>query len=356
MPKIKFDALTGFRALAAILVFIYHNRKYWRDFIHPEVLRLINEFHIGVSLFFVLSGFLIAFTYEDKPIKNLKSYSGFILLRIARILPLYWLILIIYYLDPEFGNYKFSALTFTLVHGFSNVHNLDAIAQAWSLTVEMSFYILAPFLFFILRKNVFFLIFSLILLFLITWFTGEIWYEINENPSQFFYPLTFISGATFAGRSFEFFVGMLLAFVFKNKLVPGIWRLKEKTFVGFLGVFITTYIIGLFQPDKFHHGSDHILGLIIQMFVLPIFTAIFIAGLITERNLISRFLSSRVLIILGEASFAFYLIHISYINIKIKNLFLGFDRNFILLWLLSILIYFMFEKPVYDFAKKYIKL
>ena len=77
MPKIKFDALKGFRALAAILVFIYHNRKYWRDFIHPEVLRLINEFHIGVSVFFVLSGFLIAFTYEDKPIKNLKYEQEF---------------------------------------------------------------------------------------------------------------------------------------------------------------------------------------------------------------------------------------------------------------------------------------
>ncbi|MBL7748680.1 MAG: hypothetical protein JNM19_14685, partial [Chitinophagaceae bacterium] len=63
----RFDALTGFRCLAACLVFVYHNRKYWADAIHPELLRLFNEFHIGVALFFVLSGFLISYTYADAP-------------------------------------------------------------------------------------------------------------------------------------------------------------------------------------------------------------------------------------------------------------------------------------------------
>ncbi len=48
----RFEALTGLRALAVTLVFIYHNRKYWRGDLHPEIMRFINEFHAGVSIFF----------------------------------------------------------------------------------------------------------------------------------------------------------------------------------------------------------------------------------------------------------------------------------------------------------------
>ena len=175
ISKGKFSSLTGIRFIAVCLVFIYHNRKYWRDSLHPELIRLFNEFHVGVSLFFVLSGFLIAFTYEDKPLQSRSSYLKYILVRCARIMPLYWLILTIYYLDKHYGNFQFSILTYSLVHGFSDAHNLDGIAQAWSLTVEMSFYLLAPFLFFIQKKNIWLLLMVLILLYAMFWGMGTFW-------------------------------------------------------------------------------------------------------------------------------------------------------------------------------------
>ena len=143
----RFDALTGLRAFAASLVFLYHNRKYWRDQIHPELLRLVNEFHIGVSIFFVLSGFLLAYSYGATPAKSLSAYRDYIIIRIARIFPLYWLILTAYYVDFRFGKMDFSILTYTLLHGFSSTLNLEGIAQAWSLSVEFSFYLLMPLLY-----------------------------------------------------------------------------------------------------------------------------------------------------------------------------------------------------------------
>jgi peptidoglycan/LPS O-acetylase OafA/YrhL len=69
------------------MVFVYHNRKYWLADLHPQVFRFFNEFHIGVALFFVLSGFLIAYTYNDQPMHSGKAYTRYILLRLARILP-----------------------------------------------------------------------------------------------------------------------------------------------------------------------------------------------------------------------------------------------------------------------------
>jgi len=52
LQKNKFDALTGMRAIAAIMVFVYHNRKYWRNDLPFEMMRFISEWHIGVTVFF----------------------------------------------------------------------------------------------------------------------------------------------------------------------------------------------------------------------------------------------------------------------------------------------------------------
>jgi peptidoglycan/LPS O-acetylase OafA/YrhL len=58
------------------------------------------------------------------------------------------------------------------------------------------------------------------------------------------------------------------------------------------------------------------------------------------------------MVLLGNASFAFYLIHISYVNLKIKSWVFFSDRNFILLWLVAIALYYGFEKPLYDWYRR----
>lgn len=73
--SVKYDALTGMRAIAAIMVFVYHNRKYWRNDLPWPVMRFISEWHIGVTVFFVLSGFLLAYRYQDTPLENKKKLS-----------------------------------------------------------------------------------------------------------------------------------------------------------------------------------------------------------------------------------------------------------------------------------------
>ncbi len=350
-----FNALTGFRCLAACLVFLYHNRKYWRDSLHPELVRLLNEFHIGVSLFFVLSGFLIAYTYADEPLKSGKSYLKYFSIRFVRIMPLYWLILTAYYLDPAFGKMQFSLITYSLFHGFSDVHNLDAISQAWSLTIEMTFYALAPFLCLLQKKHLLYLLGFLALLFLGTWAAGAYWHHVNGNPNRWLYPLHFIFTGTFAGRSMEFSAGMALAYYMRNNKTKFIENFRFKTAIGFAGIFIAAWCIGLFQPNAFTQGSDEVGGMILQLLVLPLFVAIALAGLIYEQTWLQKFFASRVMVLLGNASFAFYLVHISYVNIRLRQLFLLPDRNFVVLWLIAIALYLLFEKPVYNGYRKLLK-
>ncbi len=337
------------------MVFVYHNRKYWRPQLHPEFLRWINEFHIGVAMFFVLSGFLIAYTYADAPAKSGREYTRYMLVRLARILPLYWLILTAYYLDPKFGKLDFSWLTYTLCHGFSDFYNLRGIAQAWSLNVEMTFYFLAPFLCLLQRKHLLWLIGALAALFALTWGAGQLWFRINGNPGHFLYPLKFVIGGTFPGRATEFLAGMLLAGALRSGNTAWLQRIPYKTLTGFAGIFITAYLIGLFQPDIFHHGTDKPGGQLLHMLLLPVFVVLALAGLIWENTWLRRFFSSRVMVLLGNASFAFYLVHISYVNIRLRWLWLGPDRNFVLLWIISVLLYLLFEKPVYNGIRKLLK-
>jgi peptidoglycan/LPS O-acetylase OafA/YrhL len=351
----RFNALTGFRCLAACMVFVYHNRKYWREQLPAEILRLFNEFHIGVALFFVLSGFLIAYTYADEPLRTGRAYTRYILLRLARIMPLYWLILTFYYIDPAYGKGNASWLTYSLAHGFSNTENLDGIAQAWSLNVEMTFYVLAPLLCLLQRRHMLYLAGALLLLAGTSWAAGEIWHHANGNPRQFFYPFSFILTSIFPGRSTEFLAGMLLAGAVRNRQTNWLLKLPHKTLYGFLGIFLTAYVSGLFQHSIYDHGSDYTGGMLLNKIVLPFFTVTALAGLIYERTWLQHFFSSRLLVLLGNTSFAFYLVHVSYVNMKLKDYFLLPDRNFAALWLIAILLYFAFEKPVYDFCRKKLK-
>lgn len=350
-----FNALTGFRCLAACLVFLYHNRKYWRNSLHPEVTRLLNEFHIGVSLFFVLSGFLIAYTYAAEPLQSAKSYVKYFSIRFVRIMPLYWLILTAYYVDPAFGKMQFSWLTYSLFHGFSDVHNLDAISQAWSLNIEMTFYLLAPLLCLLQKKHLLYLVGLLAILFAATWGIGEYWHHVNGNPNRWVYPLHFVFTGTFPGRCLEFVAGMFLAYQMRNNKTQFIENTRFKTLVGFVGILLVVYCIRLFQPTPLSQGDEAAGGLILQNIVLPVFVAIALAGLIYEKTWLQKFFASKPLVLLGNASFAFYLIHISYVNIKLRELFLLPDRNFVVLWLVAIVLYLLFEKPIYNGYRKWLK-
>ena len=354
-PSERFEALTGARWLFASLVFVYHNRKYWRVDANKYVLQAMNEMHIGVSLFFVLSGFLIAYKYND-PANKTFHYGRYAALRVARILPLYWLLLLTSYIDWGFPKTIYqTVITLSLAHGFSNTHNLDGIAQAWSLTVEMTFYIFAPLIFYYWNKKIVKALALLLVLLGIAIGAGQLWHSLNGNKDEYFYPVGFVFHSTFFGRFPEFLAGVWLAAILHKTLPDPFSQLKHKTYIGFTGVFISLFMASFFQPDIFHHGYDTIPGAVLMYTLIPLFAIIWLYGLVKEQTWMSTFFSAKPMVLAGNASFAFYLIHISYVNIRIKEWKLLPDRNFILLWVVSIVLYLLFEKPVNNLCRKMLK-
>ena len=71
--------IQGLRALAVLLVFIFHLQKAW----------LPGGF-VGVDVFFVISGFLITTIIRSKILKGSFSLKDFYLSRVSRIVPAYY--------------------------------------------------------------------------------------------------------------------------------------------------------------------------------------------------------------------------------------------------------------------------
>ena len=91
--KAEIDALTGLRFFAALWVFLYH---IGRDFIKPVIPELwpvykplFNGGGLGVDLFFILSGFVIAYNYYNDFSEKKENYFHFLFKRFARIYPVH---------------------------------------------------------------------------------------------------------------------------------------------------------------------------------------------------------------------------------------------------------------------------
>ena len=152
------------RAFAAISIVIYHYN-------YQEVLDQTSFFTLTlgtfwnvVDLFFVLSGFLISTSWfssleksEENPLRK------FYIRRFLRTLPLYYIIVIFYFLQNHFIMGRGFPLT-DFIFFLQNYGDMANFELSWSLCIEEHFYILFPLLsfYFIKKKN--FHLFSILLL------------------------------------------------------------------------------------------------------------------------------------------------------------------------------------------------
>jgi len=146
-----FPALDGLRAVAVMVVIIGH-----RGFPIPGL-----PSDLGVSAFFVLSGFLITrLLIRERERSGTISLRAFYARRTIRIFPAYYSFLLFsFLLDSVMGSrwsaaLGLSAVTYT-VNYFSAFHHhpSNSISHAWSLAVEEQFYLLWPLAFVLLAHR-----------------------------------------------------------------------------------------------------------------------------------------------------------------------------------------------------------
>lgn len=143
----RLNGLDHLRALAILLVLLFH----YLSFGHPQWTTVFTNIGwTGVDLFFVLSGFLIASQLFAQIIKGRSvSVKEFFLKRLFRIIPVYLVIVTIYFCIPFFREKEalpplWRFLTFTQNFGLDR-GNYGIFSHAWSLCVEEHFYLFLPF-------------------------------------------------------------------------------------------------------------------------------------------------------------------------------------------------------------------
>jgi len=324
------------RAFAAILVIMHHTLPHYKAMGGnlTWVTHISTWGFVGVDIFFIISGFIMAYTTFSKE-RTILNAVTFFKHRFFRIFLGYWpfflaMITIIFISNPN----KLSTLdilgSFFLIN--ANMFQL-VLPVSWSLSYELYFYFLFLFTFLFSIKHLYILIPSFILgiLFLVlySYFTPTL-------PQSFFYSPFLL----------EFFAGVLL-YMYKKYLMK-IWILPLSVLL-----MLFSYWYGITHETK--NGIYRVVT-----FGTGAFLMVLIALIMETKNL---YQSHKYFTILGDASYTLYLSHLIILELfwmlGLRGLFqsstpvlplLGLALILLLCILFSILYYQKIEKPLYKKA------
>lgn len=262
---------------------------------HSWLVQFAYAGHFGVNLFFAISGFILALpfakrSFAQRPAPSLKNYY---LRRVTRIEPPYVICLVIYFIYKWLV--KGLAINFLVPHFLASLfyaHGLlygthsEINSVAWSLEIEIQFYLLVPFLvkIFALRNAI---VRRSLLLALIAgggWLSQHVIYPSGSLP-------LILSLFNFAHY---FLVGFLLADLYLHKCFiaerRGWWG-DLLTLAGGAGLLAV-----LNQYGQFY-------------FALPVLVLVFFLGCLWGKAS-SAFVRLRWIVIIGGMCYTYYLYHV----------------------------------------------
>lgn len=292
--------LTGIRFFAAFYVVVFHSRV-GAVCLQRGWYALGNFFqngYLAVALFFLLSGFILAYTYEGR-VANRSQCRRFWEARFARLWPVYALSLFFAALPPMHSapHPKVMVATLLMVQSW-NPFDLGMAgawnAVCWTLSTEALFYLLFPWLMRMLEGLESWSQFGWTVLML------SISVATNSAVHTLGYPAKgiarFVPLAVYHLPEFGAGVGLGSFFLGRTWQTGGRPREGVARRFGVLTyISLACTILVLCQP------SGRWTSLVVVSFVALLY------GLATEATLVSRFLSSRTMILGGGISYTMYL-------------------------------------------------
>ena len=313
-------------------------------------LRIFPVGAFAVYAFFILSGYWVSRMYDGFYAKKKNAYGLFIYSRVLRLYPLYLLCVVIMLLVSKFiifNHYHVSLTPALGVKEYSfmgllvplNLLDFKLLNPAWSLAVEMQFYIIAPLIILLIRKVNTVLLF-IIMLAASVYFTFDKSYKFNETVLSYLV---------------YFLIGMLI--YFKSLKVSR--QLVLISVACILAIVLFSYGIPSLRFALLYHqensGGYNYYDLFNQ--VMPFFFIPFIIHNLSQK-------SDKMDRHFGDFSYTLYLVHWIVFSIYYKaytdggitkEKLIGFGITMIVVVLLSLIIYYFFEKRVEAFRKKLIK-
>jgi peptidoglycan/LPS O-acetylase OafA/YrhL len=307
----RLDALTGLRCLAAINIVLFHfSNPQTFGFLGP----VVNAGYVALGLFFLLSGFVLAYNYSDAARAGTLGAVRFWKARFTRLYPIYLLSLLMSWrmVTVEYGAHTHQmfwtgmVLTPLLLQGWVPSLATFLNTPAWAMPAEAFMYALFPWLAKVKRPAT---VSRNLLLLAGVWAVGMVpglLYMIFQ-PDGIAHPDRWSYGYWLWALKYtplphlaSFVFGILLAGL--DALAPRASRLRLLLgLAGFAGVFVLLEM-GPLVPYVLLHDA----------LLMPLFGCI-VLGLAGE-NPLARLLAVRPLVFLGEASYCLYLLHFNLWN------------------------------------------
>lgn len=311
--KQYYELLDGLRAYAVLAVLVSH----W---VFTSAIKKLDLGYCGVTLFFVISGFLITEILLNDI--NKQKGSGAILRkfywrRTLRIFPIYYISLIALYLV----NYRDSAeillynVTYTTnIYNYISGDFTKGFPHIWSLCVEEQFYLVWPIVLLLTHRRVFSVMVIIIALSLLTrtWF----WYAKPAHYDMFNYRMTPACLDVFG-------LGAILAYLKMNHLD----KLQRFLKMWWLPLILSIiFIVNVFYVDSLLFNE------VFKRFVIGVISMFLIGWAINEHNGMQLFLKYSWLKYIGRISYGVYLYHMfvsGMIDEKLHNYLLTLDWSFL---------------------------
>lgn len=282
--KKYFDILQIYRGIAALLVVVHHTYisfEYFKGLDIPILGMIASIGKLGVDFFFVLSGFIIAYTtYQHRD--NPKYYKKYIFNRLVRIyvpyLPVSVGLILLYLFLPGFSGAERSVSLLTSLTLIP--HGNPALSVAWTLVFEMFFYIVYSLNFF--SKKVWYG-------FLILWILSILGFNIFnwEANGALLHTVTNL-------YNLEFISGVFVAYAIRKGLKLSLIT----SLIGAIGVFIFFLYIKFSNLHLFKFDQNLIftLSMIFWVYVGVEFWSF-------------KIKKSHLMMLIGNSSYSLYLLH-----------------------------------------------
>jgi peptidoglycan/LPS O-acetylase OafA/YrhL len=323
---VEIDILRGFAAAAVVL---FHYTYQYNIEVKGYQINFPFEFtygHLGVELFFVISGFVIIMSVEKH-----NAIKPFIISRFSRLFPAFWVTSLFVYIITmlaQFENkmigFKLFLLNLTMINGLT--HKTPTFLQDvyWTLSSEMNFYFLVIIIIWLnlLKKINTLIIIGIVIYFFLNYFNSQVPYFI------YIYKYIFI-----LNNLPLFFAGILFYKLSKK---------DDTRLILYLYLFLNYLVYAYF------HGLRYSIS-------LALFYLVFILIL----NGSFKFVINRFTVFFGTISYALYLVHqnIGYILLKAMNqlhinIYLGLTLILFIVIFLAYLITRYIEKPFIIIIRK----
>lgn len=357
-----FDNFDGLRFISALAVIFFHkfNNTTWLFYEENPLIYRVGSFFsrnglIGVNFFFVLSGFLITYLIHQEIKKNgTFNFKNFIIRRILRIWPLYFLILSIGFLlksDLDGIGYYLTFLSNieVILHNDSQSAILFPL---WSVSIEEQFYFIIPLIIYLFRLKKakhFFTLYSVLLII-------SIGYQIinrSDINKLHYSTLSCITDLSIGG------IVATLSY-YSLHFINTVERLKKKWIV----IIYLMGILFIFSRVYFHHNS---LFHAFERSILAIFFAFILAEQTYSKQSLFKIKNWKFISISGQYTYSIYLFHMLLVQ-SISFLWLKYNwydnayidtiiKTFLVIivtYLLSILSNKYFERPFLKLKTKFI--